>query len=78
MSTFRNDHEAALARVAVLEAEHARLVAENQQLRRKGTPAPAPYPLAVDDPPAPRLALIALAVFGGLAAVFIIYALITG
>ena len=31
--SYRNDHEAALARVAALEAENAKLVEENRLLR---------------------------------------------
>lgn len=33
MTMYRSDHAAAIARIDALEAEHARVVAENEQLR---------------------------------------------
>jgi hypothetical protein len=49
MTMFRNDHEAALARLSALEAENARLLAENASLRAPKPPPPVVH--ARDDRP---------------------------
>lgn len=40
--SYRNDYDAACARVAALEAENAKLVAENVRLRAPSSPATPP------------------------------------
>ena len=73
--TYRNDQEAARARLEVLEAEHAKLVAENQQLRaKKKLPAPTSG-IALNEEPLPRVALLFVVVFTVLAIALITYAL---
>lgn len=74
--SYRNDQEAALARLDVLEAEHARLLAENARLR-SGKPAPVVESYVVDEP-APRFALWVVAICSVLAIAFIGYAFSTG
>jgi hypothetical protein len=51
--SYRNDHDAALARVDALEADYARVAAENAQLRARlatGEPRATRQPLATCEP----------------------------
>jgi hypothetical protein len=71
MTTFRDDHEAALARLTALEAENARLVAENERLR--GQPTPITSERSGEVPA--RLLWAVVILFGGLAALFVAFAI---
>jgi hypothetical protein len=75
--SYRSDQEAALARLDALAAEHARLLAENQELRAKRKPVRAPSTVPVNDEPLPRFAVSAAVVLTVLAIAFIAYALAT-
>jgi hypothetical protein len=68
--SYRNDYDAARARLEVLETEHAKLVAENERLRGSTQPAAA-EPTAK---PLGGVALATLCAFGALALAFIAFA----
>jgi hypothetical protein len=76
MTTYRDDHEAALARLAALEAEHAKLVAENERLRAPKKPA-APYFTPTEGFPS-KITIVMLAFLAGLSITFIVYLFVKG
>ena len=77
MSMFRDDHEAALVRLAVLEHEHARVLAENARLR-EDKPARVEYvPVHIEQNPS-RVLLWTLFVFAGLSSFGLGYISIAG
>ena len=74
-SLFRNDHEAALARLRVLEVENATLRAENERLRTRKTQLEATF----GDEEAPsKVMLPVIAFLAVLLVAFIAYLVVRG
>jgi hypothetical protein len=74
--TYRSDHDAALARLDALEAENARLVAENERLRAPKTP---PQVVPASDPSfSSKITLALIGVLATLSFAMIAYLLIKG
>jgi len=74
--SYRNDYDAAVARLEVLESEHAKLVAENARLRGQMSapvvlPSPPEAPPVATQPAFSPGVLACLCAFGCLALGFI-------
>ncbi|HTL37893.1 MAG TPA: hypothetical protein VL326_32400 [Kofleriaceae bacterium] len=74
--SYRNDYDAACARLEVLESEHAKLVAENARLRGQMTSPvaltpPPPTPPVPTEPAFSLGVLACMCAFGSLALAFI-------
>jgi hypothetical protein len=76
MTMFRNDHEAALARLSALEAENARLLAENASLRAPKPPPPVVH--AADEIFPSKITLVMIGLLACFTFALIAYLLVAG